>query len=275
MSSKRKLSNNNEKNGTLRKKYEDLKKIHFLTDLPKKEKGSVCLYRYMPCKYLRTLLSKEKPQIVFISPQKWEDPYEKRFLCGKYGVEDFQNRIACICFTTNASENEAAAWCMYDREHKNDIVQVLFDFDNLLTVLNKYGNEKNVDFYIGKVDYNVEVRELIGRKDSKVKKIVNAYSAERAALKLMLLKRKAFKFEGEVRIIAMASEPLPDEKMIISLEKVHSLVKQIKAQPFLPNTFVTKELLKKEFSGVNVVRSQLYDPVPKFSYKREKKSNKK
>jgi hypothetical protein len=83
MSSKRKLSNNNEKNGTLRKKYEDLKKIHFLTDLPKKEKGSVCLYRYMPCKYLRTLLSKEKPQIVFMSPQKWEDPYEKRFLYGK------------------------------------------------------------------------------------------------------------------------------------------------------------------------------------------------
>ncbi len=273
MNAKRKKPNGNKKSVTLRKKYEDLKKIHFLSDLPRKEKESICLYRYMPLKYLRTLLSKDRPQIVFMSPQKWEDPYEKRFLYGKYGIENFQDKIACICFTTNASENEAAAWCMYDRERKNDIVQVSFDFDNLLIVLNGYGDRNGVDFYIGMVDYNIEVDELKGKKDSKVKKIVKECSAERAALKLMLLKRKAFKFEGEVRIIAMASKPLSDEKMIIPLEKGHSLIKQIKAQPFLPNTIVTKELLKKEFSSVKIVRSQLYDSVPKFNYKQVKNSS--
>ena len=160
---------------------------------------------------------------------------------------------------------------MYDREHKNDIVQVSFDFDSLLRVLNEYGKEKDVDFYFGKVDYNIEVAELKGKKESKVKKIVNECSAERAAFKLMLLKRKSFKFEGEVRIIAKASEALSDEKMIIPLEKGHSLVKRIKAQPFLPGSNVTKEKIRKEFSRVKVVRSQLYDPVPVFDYMRVKK----
>ena len=275
MNTKRRMLNGNKKNDTLRKKYKDLKRIHFITDLPRKENESVCLHRYMPYKYLRTLLSKERPQIVFMSPQKWEDPYEKRFLCGKYGIENFQDRIACICFTTNASENEAAAWCMYDRERKNDIVQVSFDFDNLLKVLNEYGDKKEVDFYIGKVDYNVEVAELKGKKDSKIKKIVNGCSTERAAFKLMLLKRKSFKFEGEVRIIAKSSRPLSDEKMIIPLENGYSLIKQLKAQPFLPDSNVTKEELRKEFSRVKVVRSQLYDSVPKFDYTRVKKSNEK
>ena len=54
-----------------------------------------------------------------------------------------------------------------------------------------------------------------------------------------------------------------------------SLIKQLKAQPFLPDSNVTKEELRKEFSRVKVVRSQLYDSVPKFDYTRVKKSNEK
>ena len=259
-----------DKKVNLKKKYKDLKKIHFLTDLPRNAKDSVCLYRYMPYKYLKTLLSKETPQLVFVSPNKWEDPYEKRFLCGKYGLENLQNKIACICFTTNASENEAAAWCMYDREHKNDVVQVSLDFEKLLSVLNDYGCRNGIDFYIGKVDYNIEVEDLKGKKDSKVKKIIKKHSVEKAALNLMLLKRKAFKFEGEVRIIALASKLLSDGKLTIPLGKKCSLVTQIKTPPVLPNTFVTKRNLKAEFNRMKVVQSRLYDVVPVFDYMRVK-----
>ena len=249
-------------------------RIHFLTELPAKENENgekkVLLYRYIRYKYAKSILDYEDPYLIFSTPENWEDPYEKRFFKGKYeiaGSESYRVKpLAMMCVTTNASENEAASWLMYDRERKSDVVQLTFDFDELLRILNDFAVSKNVDVYVSKVEY--VSREELDKHENIRERVKNGMTDD-VFMNLMCLKRKSFKFEGEIRFSIYGNGlDIKDNMLKIGLEKRNNLVKQIKVHPDDGVNSVSKDFLQNLYGDkYNIIRSRLYDEKSAFSLK--------
>lgn len=217
------------------------------------------LYRYMDHKKLK------ERKLWFSNPEKWQDPYEKLFLDSKYlfsgSKEDeyrLKNRVFCICLTP-ASLSEAA-WKVYRYATKFSI-----DTTKLVQVLE--ANTKDYDIYIGKVNYKSSsslrrdsIRKLTGfGKESFA-------SSDEAWVRLLLLKRTAFKYEEEIRIILVPKEKKPNIKDGVVLESSISLKDlffHVEISPLLSAT--TSKRVKKKldafFSSSQVSACNLYDDV--------------
>lgn len=153
------------------------------------------LYRYMD---YTTMKDRE---LWFSNPStKWSDPYEKLFLDSKYllsgNKEDkypLKNRVFCSCLTpVRVSE---AAWKVYGYATKFSI-----DTTRLVQVLEEH--TRDYDIYIGKVNY----KSASSLKRDSVLKLTGLskesfISSDEAWVRLLLLKRTAFKYEEEIRII--------------------------------------------------------------------------
>lgn len=159
------------------------------------------LHKYMPLEYALKTLAERK--LWFANPVTWKDPFEKRFIeaeyeNGKNGRREFpwKNRVFCICMTQTMTSE--AYWNTYNRQQ----IGIEFRIDKrqmykeLLNVRNEY------DIYIGKVEY---------MKTSDIKKQpLRAIPFENPDPKpgtpewnarLLLLKRVAYRYEDEIRII--------------------------------------------------------------------------
>lgn len=160
------------------------------------------LYKYMPLEYtLKTLNSK---RLWFADPTKWKDPFERRFVEAKYmdGTKQrnfrWKNHIYCICMSqTQVCE---ASWRVYS---PNDIaVQLRINRDELLKELEKM--EKDFDIYIGKVEYmstNDITKDLSEIPFKKPR--VTTINSDNFAARLFMLKRMAFRYEDEIRILLL------------------------------------------------------------------------
>ena len=102
----------------LRKMFKSLKNVELLGNFridKFRGKAPLMVYRYMH--YARAKALIESKKISFADPKIWEDPFEKRFACGKY--EGFSpKQLACLCVTTEHGENEAAFWRGFDPDGK-------------------------------------------------------------------------------------------------------------------------------------------------------------
>lgn len=158
------------------------------------------LYRYMDYTTMKD------GELWFSNPStKWSDPYEKLFLDSKYLIpgtkEDkyhLKNRVFCSCLTpVGLSE---AAWKVYGYATKFSI-----DATKLVQVLEEH--TRDYDIYIGKVKYK-SASSL--RRDSVLKLTglskESFISSDEAWVRLLLLKRTAFKYEEEIRIILVSKK---------------------------------------------------------------------
>lgn len=214
------------------------------------------LYRYMDHKKL------EEKKLRFSNPENWKDPYEKLFLDSKYlfsGSEEdeyrLKNRVFCICLTpVNSSE---AAWKVYGYATKFSI-----DTTKLVRVLEE--NSKEYDIYIGKVNYK-SASSL--RRDS-VSKLTGLskesfISSDEAWVRLLLLKRTAFKYEEEIRIILVSKEKEPTPGVVLeSSTSLKDLFFHVEISPLL--SAATSEKVRKKlknlcFSPSQVTNCNLYE----------------
>ena len=133
----------------------------------------------------------EEKKFVFISPTKWEDPFEK--------INLLRDDIYCICSTYDKSENEEALWKAYnDTSDEDKTVRISFGFEKMLDAFGKY--EKEYDFYISPMDYYFSRDEIL--KISKyIKQIPNLSLVNQ--INALCLKRKAFSYENEIRILVV------------------------------------------------------------------------
>ena len=164
-----------------------------------KDKSTV--FKYMPLD--RLVKSVENNELVFVSPNAWYDPFEQLY----YGV-DCSSRgyitedIACMCVSEKSSTNEDASWRVY-ADSSDKAVRVSIDQTALLNLLEDYASTNGFKVYIGKVDYSFEKKEI---KSLHTPSSVNHstyfpnYMSREHYLSVMLLKRKAFQYENEVRI---------------------------------------------------------------------------
>ena len=118
------------------------------------------LYKYMTASRVLDILEKEPHQIGFVSPEKWYDPYETKFLNTDYtklnGYE--QPKIYCFCARMD-NRNEEASWKIYKKENEPLLRMSIRTIDFLLC-LDKFAKEHECDLYFSRVDYRLKKKEI-------------------------------------------------------------------------------------------------------------------
>lgn len=164
--------------------------------------GNTYLYKYMSLSTACILL--QNNTLRFNAPTKWTDPYEKRFFEADYRfVKNSQhvNRKTYACCMAKNRECEAA-WRMYSKNYLTDpCVQFVVNVGQLRTFLNQYAESNNWDIYEGEVDYTLNDKEFrsLHLKSSPFHNLFFEDFNIIKYLNLLLIKRQAFEYEGEIR----------------------------------------------------------------------------
>ena len=233
---------------------------------------SKLLYKHLPLENaLRTLKDKS---LWFANPITWKDPFEKRFLEAKYmlnGIEkDFtwKGRVFCTCMTQTITSE--AFWNVYSRDSIG--IELRVYREKLLEELSRYDGVYKI--FIGKVEY-LKTDDI--RKD--LRKIPFTpplgphanLNTDSFAARLFLLKRVAYKYEDEIRIIIVKKNATKENGISVKYEcENNELFQRIVIDPNVGD--YTADMLKSlfvneyDFSPINrkrklfnrVLRSQLY-----------------
>jgi hypothetical protein len=219
------------------------------------------LYKYMPLEFALGMI-KDK-YLWLCNPTIWKDPFEKRFIDAKYlkGSSEktypIKGQLFCMCMTqTTTSE---AHWNIYS----NGQIGISFKIrrKQLLNVLSNHIDD--YDIYIGKVNYlrsqdiKKSLSEIETIKDIKPFNINN----RKLQIQLLLLKRIAFKYEDEIRILAVKKYKTKENgiKLSYSIEP-NKLIDTITIDPNvgLNTEHTLKKLFTHEYNFEKVYKSQLY-----------------
>lgn len=229
------------------------------------------LHKYMPLEYAIKTLNESK--LWFANPAEWKDPFEKRFIEAEYLKNDkkykflWKDKVFCICMTqTSTSE---AYWNTYSSQQIG--VEFKISKQKLLDELLNYTNE--YDIYIGKVEYmkTADIQKSISKIP--FKQSIGSINIEDKLLaaKLLLLKRNAYKYEDEIRIIIV--KKVTSKERGISLNYTcdnNKLIDSIVLDPSLPENSekLFKNIFENEYDfkprstskGIRkrVLKSQLY-----------------
>lgn len=220
----------------------------------------------------------EEQILAFTAPKMWEDPYEN-FLEYSYGFNDknpeirlsytgYSKFIFGQCWTLN--EETDAIWRIYSPNR--DRVKVKTTIRKMQQVLEGV-TDQWFRSYIGRVKYRSElnikkaISDLISDSDR------TFIMQDKLIRKFYLVKRKAFQYENEVRVIVNLPEPSqqyvnaeyqdPDNLDIcrIPLSDPIHLFDEIVFDPRMPNSLVSAytSYLKNELEFNNeIYKSKLY-----------------
>ena len=167
-----------------------------------------------------------------LSPFMWRDPYEIIFL--KRGNKVVPYDVFCSCMTYNRGSNEESSWNAYKQE-KEPMIRFGFSLQKLLEFLKKAAATPNYSdflFYVTLIDYNLKKKEI----QQLAKMFWETYSSvsEQDMINLLSIKRSAFRYEGEIRIIAIRKkEKETQEVMSLEMNYVQEL-SEIMLGPYPP-----------------------------------------
>ena len=171
------------------------------------------LYKYMNIE--RAIQFLQNGEYYFVEPIAWQDPYEKRFYTADYSnIQPYvPQRIFATCLTDRVS-NEAA-WKMY-RDDRGGLGSRCIRLEiNRAKLFHQLDKVKNGKFVFGKANYKYTSKTIdtIHIKESPQYNYYFSDFSEEKFLELLLIKRKAFEYENEVRLFF-----IPDESNSISYE---------------------------------------------------------
>ena len=247
--------------------------VHFVNmtedDFLKKGRSGVVpsLYKYMPLEYgLKTL---DDGQLWFANPVLWTDPFESRFVRAVYPNNQsfpWKNRVFCTCFTTSISSE--AHWLIHAGKEMG--VKLSLEREKFLMLLRTFPN--NWEIYIGKAEYmKTSNIECLSIKDIPFREpIPSTDDINNLCARLLLLKRNAFRYENEIRVIIVQGETTENirEGIFIPLHSelnspiaITDIVKSISFSPLMEEKtrLVVRKYLKEKFQNIDIKRSVLYD----------------
>lgn len=205
----------------------------------------------------------EKKENTLAKPKEWDDPFEnflfnmtKKLDDGTEYKSSLRDRAYGQCWSLNVESD--AMWRIYAR-HK-DGVKIQTTISKLLDSLKRSKIPyPHTSCYIGAVDYSTE--DEIENIVSDVKNEVNMFQGSHGQAKSLLIKRKAFKYEDEVRLIYL--DPKNDAKpdyFTYSCD-IFSLIDSITFDPRMGNSLYKvckKHLEDLGFTG-KIIQSGLYN----------------
>lgn len=194
------------------------------------------VYRYDSISHFKWNVRKNR--LYFSKVVNWDDQLEQLFVNrGGWTSDD----VACLCMTSNAAENSAAAWKMHKKDDTT-LVQIEFDIHKIEYIMNQWlKKHESYSVYIKKVKYLC---------DDEIKKMKKEHWEEKEfsldlLVDLLSVKRKDFMFEGEIRIF-IVKKKMTFDKIFPNLFEVKfddsllfNSIEKISLEPF-PAEFVKK-----------------------------------
>lgn len=244
------------------------------------------VFKYMPLE--RFVQSVEKKQLVFVNPETWYDPFEQLYHGIDCSIKGYKcEDIACMCVSEKSSTNEDASWRVYAGSN-NKTVRLSIEKTVLFALLDDYAKHNDYHVYIGKVNYTFDKNEIMRLHEKKARHHQDFFPKKMKRehyLSVMLLKRKAFSYENEVRIFLVKDNISFDNKLVkIDCDyKANRLVSNVMLSPYPPirekddiaynarkkiNTMESKEIksVLKSMLGCRIQQSLLYKVYPKISF---------
>lgn len=241
------------------------------------------LYKYMSASRVLDILEKDPHQIGFVTPDRWYDPYETKYLNTDYTVLGGYKQPKIFCFCARMDNfNEEASWKIYKKDNE-PLLRLSIHTINFLFSLDKFAKENDCDLYFSKVDYRLKKAEI-----DTLYKLSSPYYHEffdnfnnDQFVKVMSLKRRAFSYENEYRIfiIPKSQDAIKDHlidgvlHVPISVDMIkqftlypasktkESLVSQIEKAKYNAECKLIKERIVKVYPNAKVFRSTLYSNV--------------
>lgn len=218
------------------------------------------VYRIISITRLYELFTKREN--VLVRPAKWEDPFENFILNSKARLADgtlvrfgFNNDFYGQCWTLTATSD--AMWRIYSPG--SDSVRVRTTIRALAGSLSSgLGERAHVQAFVGRVRYLSDKKLL----DFANNVFSNGLSPV-ALAKTLLVKRRAFVHEKEVRLLYFEKSNSSSEDLFRYSIDPHALIDQIMIDPRLPKDKIAN--LKQEirdktgFAGA-IKHSMLYAP---------------
>ena len=230
---------------------------------PKNSSGNSLkpLFKHMHLAYALDLLQNNR--LWFANPVEWEDPFESRFLIAnlqdsktsKVDVFPWSNKVFCACFTNCAASE--AHW----KRSGEDSIMLHFNRQILLDNLRKLPD--NMQVYIGRVEYK-ETRDITKADLTKIpfnKPVPNKGNINDYCARLLLLKRNAFRYEEEIRVMIVINVNNGKKKgeYFLQWDAMEKMISTITLFPFKNEDSNLKlaQFLSSNFA-VKVVKSRLY-----------------
>jgi hypothetical protein len=207
------------------------------------------IYRYLP--FERFLEVMHKKQLAFLSPNKWNDPFDN-FLF-KYDIQNkdnsFLNKLFVGCFTLNP--HSQAYWQTYAPEGYS--VRLQFESRKLFDLILKLKDRA----WFGELNYKreTEIVEIFQNTEG-LKGALEENEVNDTFLKVFTLKRMPFEYEKEVRII-IESKSIKEGIRRVNID-LKDLIHGIYLDPRIKTNEekAFKEYLKQ--FGVEVTQSKLF-----------------
>lgn len=219
------------------------------------------IYKYID--FYRVIQMFKNNEMVFVQPKVWEDPFENYTLNteialpnGYKTMSQFNDSIYCQCWTSSSVSD--AMWRIYSPHRMS--VRIRTTYRLLAEAIdNSKKRKKTIESYIGKVRY-LSQKALLEKAKS-LSNHLTTYMAKEAAIESLMLKRKSFYHEKEIRALIVNSNNSNNELLKIKINP-HYLIKGILIDSRAPKEIVDlyKTYLKKElgFKGL-IGQSSLYD----------------
>lgn len=248
------------------------------------EKFKFTFYKYMPWKRLHEMLSRK--EMVFVNPSLWNDPYEVKYLNTDYSALGYsQPKIFCFC-VRNDNENEEASWKIYQtNEPDNPLIRISINAQPFLKSLKESAQKLGYTIYMAKVSYRFkqkEINELYKRDNKYFNEYFDNFNEEKY-IRLLSVKRKAFKYEQEIRLFLVPQQKaiVPNENLLrigidissfirFTYEPLHRKYKEESDEEYkkiVDRYEGQKESIRKQLkhfdSKIKLYRSTLYDDVEK------------
>lgn len=166
------------------------------------------LFKYMSAGRVLDFLEKKKHQIGFVSPEKWQDPYEIKYLNTDYTALNGYKQPKVFCFCARMDNlNEEASWKIYKKENE-PLLRLSINTLRFLLNIDSFAKANMCDVYFSKVDYKLkrtEIDELYLPSSSYYHEFFDDFD-DKKYVKVMSLKRRAFKYENEYRIFIVPKD---------------------------------------------------------------------
>lgn len=220
------------------------------------------LYFTIQFRYAEQLM---KNKILHLSsPLAWEDPFEYIFYQEPYMVNGKKYYIACLCMSYESYENEEIVWKSYDKQIgstniEDRMVRLSIDVENLCKSL-----AKNFMYvYVKEVDYSKTKKEISNEFRAKKEAPLSSIGE---IVDMLTMKRRAFAYEKEVRIIVVSEHKITfcNNYMPVKIDK--NIVHNVLLSPLSPKGFKLNESseCKRYHNAQEVIMNRMKSRIQEY-----------
>src|SRR5260370_5289329 len=228
------------------------------------------IYRVMRVdRFIENLRSR---RLMLIRPHLWDDPFENFLYQARLqdpdgtpvNITGLRLRLYGQCWSLLRESD--AMWRIYSPEKNGVKVQTTVR-KLIRAVYDLTDKWASLQYFLRRVSYKSqgELLEIFSKPDDYIATLLDG--AARGPVRALLLKRKEFEHEKEVRLIYQSNEELPDDYVLIQIDPLKifdEIIFDLRMPVFSYEAF--SAYIKAQGFTKPILRSQLYQ-LPEISHK--------